>query len=154
MGATTSPEESTAFVSAKELRSLLDSALREIDSDPVAGARMRSAAAPVRLDFPDLKLRLEIRAAKDRRHYLDWDFTKSSVKKDEPAQGLQMTMSSDVGDRFLQGKENPAIALVRGRMRVSCGDTVAAVRFFPAAKPLFERYRELIRAKHPQLLRD
>jgi hypothetical protein len=145
--------ERAGFRSAKELRSLLEAALLQIDSDPVAGPRMRAAAAPVRLEFPDLRVRLDIRAAEDRSRYLDWTFSDRKVKK-WPKPGLHMTMDSQVGNRFLQGKENPAIALVRGRMRVSCGDTVAAVRFFPAAKPLFERYREAVRDQHPQLLLD
>jgi hypothetical protein len=145
-------ESAASFKSAKELRSLLDSVLEQIDSDPVAGAKMRAAAAPVRLEFPDLKVSVDISAAEDRRHYVSWSF--KADKAGAPKPGLHMTMDSEIGNRFLQGRENPAIALVRGRMRVSCGNTVAAVRFFPAAKPLFERYREVVRREHPSLLLD
>ncbi len=150
MGTSTSPEETAGFKSAKELRSLLDSVLSEIDQDPVAGSKMRSAAAPLRLEFPDLKLRVDISPSTDRRHYLDWSFSKKSAA--EP--GLTLSMDSAVGNRFLQGRENPAIALVRGRIHAACGDTVAAVRFFPAAKPMFESYREHLRTDHPRLLLD
>jgi hypothetical protein len=63
-------------------------------------------------------------------------------------------MDSQVGNRFLQGRENPAIALVRGRISAACEDAGAALRFFPAAKPLFEHYRQMIEREHPQLLAD
>lgn len=153
MGTSMSPkqtEEAVAFKSARELRSLLDDVLSDIDTDPVAGPRLRAAAAPLHLEFSDLKVRVDIRAAKDADHYLEWTFAKSSG----PKPGLHLTMNSDVGNRFLQGRENPAIALVRGRMSATCGNTVAAVKFFPAAKPLFERYRAELESKHPRLLLD
>ncbi len=66
--------------------------------------------------------------------------------------GLHLKMDSEVGNRFLQGKENPAIALVRGHIRAARSIAAAALRFFPAAKPLFDRYREAIEREHPQLL--
>ncbi|MFN2612881.1 MAG: hypothetical protein ABR536_05880 [Solirubrobacterales bacterium] len=145
------PEEQVGFKSARELRMLLDDVLSDLDQDPVAGLRLRAAAAPLRFEFPDLKLRVDIRAAADdRKHFLEWSFAKGSG----PKPGLHLTMDSHVGNRFLQGRENPAIALVRGRISAACGDTVAAVRFFPAAKPLFECYRERVKNEHPRLLLD
>jgi hypothetical protein len=136
------------FRSARELRALLDAVLVDIDGDPEDGPRLRAAAAPLRLEFTDLKLKVDIRAASGAHHCLEWSFSKRS--KIEP--GLHLTMDSEVGNRFLQGRENPAIALVRGRIHASCGDAGAALRFFPAAKPLFEHYRKLIEREHPQLL--
>lgn len=156
MGTSLSPkEEMVAFKSARELRSLLDDVLSDLDKDPVAGPRLRAAAASLRFEFPDLKLRVDVRAAKNRKHCLEWSFAKGAgSKEDTPKPGLHLTMDSRVGNRFLQGRENPAIALVRGRISAACGDTVAAVRFFGAAKPLFERYRERVRSEHPRLLLD
>jgi hypothetical protein len=151
MAAMVRAEEMVGFKSARELRKLLDSVLAQVDADPVAGPRLRGAAAPLRLDFPALKLRVAIRAAEPASsHFLEWSFAKSAG----PQPGLHLTMDSRVGNRFLQGRENPAIALVRGRMRAACGDTVAAIRFFPAAKPLFASYREMVKRDHPRLLLD
>jgi hypothetical protein len=143
-----SEETGTGFRSARELRKLLDSVLSEIDADPEDGPRLRAAAAPLRLEFTDLKLKLDIAAARSSDHCLAWSFSGRS----RTTPGLHLTMNSEVGNRFLQGRENPAIALVRGRMRASCGDASAALRFFPAAKPLFEHYRQLIEREHPRLL--
>ncbi len=135
------------FKSARELRGLLDTVLAEIDIDPDAGPRLRAAAAPLRLEFPDLKLRVDISASKRANHTLDWSFSGRSKAKP----GLHLTMDSEIGNRFLQGRENPAIALVRGRIRAASVDAQAALRFFPAAKPLFERYRELVEREYPRL---
>lgn len=141
-------EREAGFRSARQMRSLLDEVLSQLDEDPVAGPKLRAAAAPLRLEFTDLKLKVDIQAAKKPDHCLDWSF--SGRSKGKP--GLHLTMDSDVGNRFLQGKENPAIALVRGRIRASSVDASAALRFFPAAKPLFECYREALEREHPQLL--
>ena len=45
-------------MTAQELKSILDAVMTEIDVDPDAGPRLRAAAAPLRFDFPDLKLSL------------------------------------------------------------------------------------------------
>ena len=63
-------------------------------------------------------------------------------------------MESAVANRVFQGRENPAIAIARGRLRTNIEDPGAALRFFPAAKPLFSRYRELVSEKYPHLTVD
>ena len=135
------------FKSAKELREILDTVLREIDGDPDDGPRLGAAAAPLRLEFPDLKLVVNVRRDESGRHYLRWDF--SGRSREHPK--LCLTMESEVANRLFQGRENPAIAIARGRLRTSIEDAGAALRFFPAAKPLFSRYRELVSEKYPHL---
>ena len=135
------------FKSAKELRQILDTILSEIDDDPDDGPRLGAAAAPLRLEFPDLKLAVNVRRAEGGRHCLRWDFSRKS--RAEPK--LRFTMESDVANRIFQGRENPAIAIARGRLRTSIQDAGAALRFFPAAKPLFSRYRELVSEKYTHL---
>jgi hypothetical protein len=63
-------------------------------------------------------------------------------------------MESAVANRVFQGRENPAIAIARGRLHTRVEDAGAALRFFPAAKPLFSRYRELVSQKYPHLAVD
>ena len=59
-------------------------------------------------------------------------------------------MESAVANRVFQGRENPAIAIARGRLRTKIEDAGAVLRFFPAAKPLFlPRYREVVAEKYP-----
>jgi hypothetical protein len=130
-----------------ELKEILDAILREIDSDPDEGPRLRAAAAPLRIEFPDLKLVLNVSRADRGRHCLSWNFSSRSATKPK----LRLSMESAVANRLFQGRENPAIAIARGRLRTSVEDAGAALRFFPAAKPLFSRYRELVSEKYPHL---
>lgn len=132
-------------VSATELRSILDEVMTEIDADPDDGSRLRAAAAPLRLEFTDLKLALNISRA-DGGH-LSWDFKQRAAAKPK----LGLTMESEFANRLLQGRENPAIAIARGRLHTTVVDPGAAVRLFPAVRPLFARYRELVSEKYPHL---
>jgi hypothetical protein len=138
------------FSSSKELAEILDTVLSEIDSDPEEGPRLRAAAGPLRFEFPDLKLVVNVRADHGSKHFLSWDFRRRSSS----APKLKLIMESEVANRLLQGRENPAIAIARGRLRPSVADAGAALRFFPAAKPLFSRYRELVSEKYPHLTID
>lgn len=140
----------SGFRSAKELREILDAVLTEIEGDPDDGPRLQAAAAPLRFEFPDLKLVLNIAADTGGKHCLRWDFSKRSRQRP----GLIFSMDSEFANRLLQGRENPAIAIARGRLRTTVDDARAALRFFPAAKPLFARYRELISEKYPHLSLD
>ena len=131
----------------KQLKEILDAVLREIDGDPEAGPRLRAAAAPLRIEFPDLKLTVNVSRAESAKHCLRWDFSRRS--KAHPK--LSLSMESTVANRVFQGRENPAIAIARGRLHTNIEDAGAALRFFPAAKPLFSLYRELISEKYPHL---
>jgi hypothetical protein len=138
---------STSGLTKKELKQILNVVLREIDEDPDDGPRLSAAAAPLRIEFPDLKLVLNVAKADRGRHCLAWDFSSRSAS--EPK--LRLSMESAVANRVFQGRENPAIAIARGRLRTRVEDARAALRFFPAAKPLFSRYRELVSEKYPHL---
>lgn len=140
----------TDVLTKKELKDILDAVLREIDDDPDEGPRLRAAAAPLRIEFPDLKLVVNVRADDRGRHCLSWDFSRKVAAPPK----LRLSMESTVANRVFQGRENPAIAIARGRLRTKVEDAGAAIRFFPAAKPLFTRYRELVSEKYPHLTVD
>jgi hypothetical protein len=141
---------STGKPTKKELKQILDAVLQEIDQDPEDGPRLSAAAAPLRIEFPDLQLVLNVSRADRGRHCLEWNFSARSKAKPK----LRLSMDSAVANRVFQGRENPAIAIARGRLRTRVEDAGAALRFFPAAKPLFSRYRELISEKYPHLALD
>ena len=63
---------------------------------------------------------------------------------------VRMTMSSEVANRYFQGKENVAMALARRRIK-SGGDVKAALSLIPITKPIYARYREFLEAEHPHL---
>jgi hypothetical protein len=156
MGSKTKPVKSSTSgrgsvsgsdLTKKELRQILNVVLREIDEDPDDGPRMRAAAAPLRIDFPDLRLTLNVSRSDRARHCLDWNFSSRSTANPK----LRLSMESAVANRVFQGRENPAIAIARGRLHTRVEDAGAALRFFPAAKPLFSRYRELVSERYPHL---
>jgi hypothetical protein len=138
---------SDEHLTKKELKDILDAVLREIDVDPDDGPRLSAAAAPLRIEFPDVKLVLNVARADRGHHCLNWNFSSRSTAKPK----LRLSMESAVANRVFQGRENPAIAIARGRLRTRVEDAGAALRFFPAAKPLFSRYRELVSEKYPHL---
>ena len=138
---------SAEALTKKELKDILNTVLREIDGDPDDGPRLRAAAAPLRIEFPDLKLVVNVSRDEGGRHCLSWNFSQRS--RIHPK--LRLSMESAVANRVFQGRENPAIAIARGRLRTNIEDARAALRFFPAAKPLFSRYRQLVSEKYPHL---
>jgi hypothetical protein len=139
-----------AELTKKELKDILNTVLHEIDDDPDDGPRLRAAAAPLRLEFPDLKLALNVSRSEKAKHNLRWNFSRRSRSNPK----LRLSMQSEVANRVFQGRENPAIAIARGRLRTSVQDAGAALRFFPAAKPLFTRYRAIVAEKYPHLSVD
>lgn len=138
------------YRSADELREILDAVLREIDADPEDCARLRSATGPLRIEFTDLKLVLNLAPEEAGGRTVSWDFKRRSKAKPK----LKLAMESEFGNRFLQGRENPVIAITRGDLRTTVDDAHAALRFFPAAKPLFAHYREVVAERYPHLVLD
>ncbi|MGH2922919.1 MAG: hypothetical protein ACRDKH_02680 [Solirubrobacterales bacterium] len=130
-----------------ELREILDAVLRELDGDPSAASRMR-AAAPLRLEFPDLNLALNLFAAEGGG--LRWDFARRCEERPK----LRLRMDSDEANRLLQGRDSAAIAIVRGRLDAKAEDASAALRFFGAVKLLVSGYRSEIAERHPHLVLD
>ena len=135
-------------MSSKELRQILEEVMRGLDEDPDDARRLSGAPSPLRFEFTDLRLALNISPAVDG--HLRWDFSRRSG---DPA-GLRLSMESEVANRLLQGRENAAIAIARGRLRASTDDPAAVLRVFPAVRPLFSRYRELVADRYPHLAVD
>jgi hypothetical protein len=140
--------EQSQVRSSAELREVLDVVLRAVDRDPEIGPRLRAAAAPLRFELTDPELTLTVQPAENG--CLKWDFDASSEIKPK----LRLTMTSDFANRLLQGRENPALAIVRGRLKTRVEDAAAAMRFFGGAGPLFTRYREIVVDRYPHLAVD
>lgn len=135
-------------MSSKELRQILDEVMRSLDEDPEDARRLSGAPSPLRFEFTDLRLALNISRAAGG--HLRWNF---SQRGGDPAR-VRLSMESDVANRLLQGCENAAIAVARGRLRASADDPAAVLRVFPAVRPLFSRYRELVADRYPHLALD
>ena len=137
------------FHSADEFREVIDKTFGLMSTDPEMGPKLRDAQAPQRFEIPDLDLVVNItyREAVEDGQHLRWEWS-----DDVPWDPIvQMTMDSDVANRYFQGEENVAIALARRRIK-SKGDLKKALAIIPITKPVFLRYREMIEAEYPHLV--
>jgi hypothetical protein len=133
--------------SREEFQALLDRVLTLVSSDPDAGPRLAAARVAQRVEVSDLGLVLNLASSDKPGHGLRWEFSDDVDWRPH----LSLAMDSDVANRYLQGKENFAIAIARKRIRVSCGDVGAALRLFPLYRPIFDRFRQVVESDYPQL---
>lgn len=134
------------FSSAGELREVLTLMLADVDRDPDLGSRLRSAHAAYRFVFTDLDLVLNVTGDEEGSRCIRWEFSDRIDWK--PA--LTLEMSSAVANRYLQGRENLAIGVARGRIRCSA-DVRSALSLVPITRELSECYRAVIERHYPQL---
>jgi hypothetical protein len=135
------------FESAKELRQVMDQIFSMMDADPDMGPKLRDADTPQRFEFSDFDVVVNIRAARageDGNLYWEW----SDDVDWEPK--VQMTMSSEVANRYFQGKENVAVAIARRRIKTG-GDVKAALALIPITKPIYAQYRDYVEREKPHL---
>ena len=137
---------SVEFESAKEFRAVIDRVFSMMSEDATMGPKLRDADVPQRFEFDDLDLVVNIRAGRGEEGNLHWEWT-DDVEW-EPK--VKMKMTSEVANKYFQGKENVAIAIARRRIRAG-GDVKAALAIMPITKPLFGHYREMIAADYPHL---
>jgi hypothetical protein len=135
------------FESNAEFCEVMDRTFALMSEDPEMGPRLREADVPQRFEFPDADLVVNIRAGRDGEDAnLHWQWTDDVDW--EPR--VRMTMSTEIANRYFQGKENVAMAIARRRIKTG-GDVRAALEILPITKPVFERYRAMIRAEYPHL---
>ena len=139
---------SAEFRSPKEFREVMDRVFGMMDADPDMGPKLKAADVPQRFEFTDLDLVVNIRAAESGEDgNLHWEWTDDVDW--EPK--VKMSMSSEIANRYFQGKENIAMALARRRIR-SGGDVKAALSLIPITKPVYERYRAMLQDEYPHLV--
>src|ERR687897_3618674 len=131
-----------SFDSPKQFREVLDRVFAMMDEDPEMGPKLRDADVPMRYEFEDVDLVANIRATRDDEDgNLHWEW--SDDVDWEPR--VKMAMSSETANKYFQGKENVAMALVRRRIK-SGGDVKAALSLIPITKPIYGRYRDMVAA--------
>jgi hypothetical protein len=137
-----------SFESAKELREVIDQVFSMMDADPDMGPKLRDADTPQRFEFSDFDLVVNIRAARDGEEgNLHWEWS-DDVDWDSK---VQMTMSSEVANRYFQGKENVPMAVARRRIKTG-GDLKAALALIPITKPIYKQYRAYLEREKDHLL--
>ena len=136
------------FRSADEFREVLDKTFTIMSTDPEMGPRLREAETPQRFEFPDLDLVVNVTFAPEVEdgQNLRWAWSDDVNWKPE----VEMTMDSEVANRYFQGKENIALAIARRRIK-SSGNVKKALALVPITKPVFARYRAMVEEEYPHL---
>ena len=124
----------------------MDRTFTLMSDDADMGPKLRDADTPQRFEFTDVDRVVNIRAGRDGEPNLYWEWS-DDVAWDPK---VEMTMKSEVANRYFQGKENVALAIARRRIKTG-GDVKAALALIPITKPLFEQYREMIASDYPHL---
>lgn len=135
-----------SFRSAQEFRTVIDEMFGLMDG-PEFGPALRDAGVAQRFAFDDLGLVVNVRPARpeeDRNIVWAWS------DEVDWSPDVELTMTSEVANRYFQGKESVALALARRRIKVR-GDLQAALAVAPIVKPAFARYVELIERSYPHL---
>jgi hypothetical protein len=136
------------FRSPGEFREVMDKVFTIMSTDPEMGPRLREARVPQRFEFPDQDAVVNITyddAGGEQNLRWKW----SDAVDWEPK--VEMTMDSEVANKYFQGKENVPVALARRRIK-SSGDMKAALKLIPITKPVFAKYRELLEREYPHLV--
>jgi SCP-2 sterol transfer family len=136
------------FDSSKEFKAVMDRVFAMMDEDPEMGPKLRDADVPMRYEFEDVDLVVNIRAAREgEAGNLHWEWT-DDVDWDPQ---VKMAMSSETANKYFQGKENVAMAIARRRIK-SGGDVKAALALMPVTKPVFAQYRAMLEDEFPHLV--
>jgi putative sterol carrier protein len=138
-----------SFKNAKEFREVMDRTFELMSTDAQMGPKLREAETPQRFEFPDLDLVVNITAADEVVDGQNLIWTWSDDVDWDP--DVKMEMSSDVANRYFQGKENVAMAIARRRIKTS-GNVKKALALLPITKPVEAMYRDMVEAEYPHLV--
>ena len=126
----------------------MDRVFAMMDEHPEMGPQLRDADVPMRYEFEDVDLVVNIRAARPGEEgNLRWAWS-DDVDWDPR---VKMAMSSETANKYFQGKENIAMAIARRRIK-SGGDMKAALELIPVTKPVFAQYRAMLEDESPHLV--
>ncbi len=135
------------FESPKEFCEVMDRIFTMMSEDPEMGPKLRAADVPQRFCFSDFDLVVNVRAthgSEEGNLYWEWSDDVDWSPK------VKMEMSSETANKYFQGKENVAMAIARRRIKTG-GDVKAALALIPITKPIYDRYRDVVKAEYPHL---
>ena len=136
------------FQSANEFREVMDRIFTLMSTHPEMGPKLRDARVPQRFEFPDQRAVVDVTYDEEGgEHNLRWEW--SDEVDWEPT--VAMTMSSEIANKYFQGKENVPLALARRRIK-SSGDVKSALKLIPITKPVYAMYREMVERDYPHLV--
>jgi len=127
------------FRDKDEFKTVFEGLFGLMNDDEAVGRTLRDAHAPHRFVITDLDLEFNVDAADEaegaKGRYLRWVWGPPPWN---PV--ITMKMSSETANRFFQGKENVALALALGRVKVS-GPLFTVLKLAPVTNPIHPVYR-------------
>ncbi len=142
------------FTSPEEFRRIFDELFDLLSRDRETGPRLREKRCPQRYVFPDAGLVLNVRDADEKRarrgENLVWRWGDGRTPW-EPK--VTLSMSTEVANRYFQGRENIPLAVARGRIRLLDGDLRDVLDLLPIVLPFHPKWvRHLKSSGHLHLL--
>ena len=132
----------SVFRDEVEFRRVIEAIFTLMNDDPEVGPKLYEARAPHRFEFADLGLVFHVTftspedAAEGR--WLRWTWNEDEVDW-EPI--IHLKMDSDVANRYFQGKENIAMAVATGRIKLK-GPLGKLLQLAPITRPVYAKYRD------------
>ncbi len=127
------------FRDEAEFRRVFERIFELMNQTPEVGRKLRDAHAPHRFLITDLGLEFNVTGAPDAEErqgrFLRWTWGAADW---EPV--VTMRMTSDVANRFFQGKESVPLALALGRVKLS-GPPITLLKLAPVTNPIHPTYR-------------
>ncbi len=140
-----------AFRSTDEFKQIFEQIFELMNEHPEVGRTLRDAQAPHAFEIADMGVTFHVNAApaadEAEGRYLVWTW---DTPPWDPL--ITMSMSSEVANRFFQGKENVLLAVTLGRVKLK-GPMAKIIELAPVTKPIHSVYREWLKANgYPHLV--
>jgi hypothetical protein len=130
------------FKDAGEFKRVFEQIFQLMNDHPKIGRRLRDAKAPHRFEITDFGVVFTVTYAPPEDEaagrFLRWGWESDGFDA-EPL--IIMKMTSEVANRFFQGKENIALAIASGRVKLR-GPLTKILELAPVTRPVYPVYRE------------
>jgi hypothetical protein len=130
------------FSGPDEFKRVFEQIFQLMNDHPKIGRALRDAKAPHRFEITDYDLVFTVTWAPPEEEaagrFLRWGWESDGFSA-EPL--ITMKMTSGVANRFFQGKENIALAIATGRVKLR-GPLAKMLELAPVTRPVYPVYRE------------
>lgn len=127
------------FKDAAEFKVVFEQLFQLMNDHPEVGRRLRDAQAPHKFDITDYGLEFHVVAAPAEAEaagrFLAWHWGPAAAP---PL--ITLTMTSEVANRYFQGKESVMMAVFSGRVKIA-GPMAKILELAPVTTPVNSVYR-------------
>lgn len=128
------------FADPAEFKKVFEQIFVLMNAHPTVGKTLRDARAPHRFHITDYELDFHVTYAEPadekKGRFLRWQW---GTPDWDPM--ITLSMTSDVANRYFQGKENVATAVMLGRVKLK-GPMSKILELSPVTKPIHPVYRK------------